>query len=286
MQLKKVFLIILAIFLSSCSNKEESKVSVIEKKDMEYQMIDSYKKGLKYLDEGDVLSAAKKFNEAELLFPQSEWAPKSSLMAAYSYYTQGYYFDGINELEMFFSKYPKDDNINYAYYLLALCYYEQIVDETKDLKPIIKSKEYFEILIKDYPETEFAIDAAFKLELINEVMAAKEMYLAMHYIKKRKWIAAINRYKIVLKKYDNTIYIEEALHRLVEIHYNLGLIEDSENYAKLLGYNYQSGEWYKLSYKVFNKDYKKLSKNNKNNKINKKSDNKKRILEKFRSIFF
>ena len=148
MQLKKILLIILVMLLSSCTNKKEIKVSVIEKKDMEYQMIDSYRKGLEYLNQGDVIAAAGKFNEAELLFPQSKWAPKSSLMAAYAYYSQGYYYDGIDELEMYFSKYPNHDNLDYAYYLLALCHYEQIIDETKDLDPIIKSRKYFNKIIK------------------------------------------------------------------------------------------------------------------------------------------
>ena len=263
LQYKYIFLIIL-ILLSACS-KEKKEISKITKNDMELQMIDSYKQGVLALEDGDVISAAKKFNESELLFPQSEWAPKSALMAAYAYYTQSYYSNSINELEMFLKKYPKDKRISYAYYLLGICYYDSIVGEEYDLKPLLQSKKYFNIVSEKFPNTDFAIDTQFKLEMINEILASKEMYLGLHYIKKEKWIAAINRYQTIVEDYNQTIYIEEALHRLVEIHYKIGLLEESQKYANLLGYNYQSSIWYKKSYQVFNKNYKykktKLKKN-------------------------
>ena len=263
LQHKFIFLIIL-ILLSACS-KEKKEISIITKNDMELQMIDSYKQGVLALEDGDVISAAKKFNESELLFPQSEWAPKSALMAAYAYYTQAYYPNSINELEMFLKKYPKDKRISYAYYLLGICYYDSIVGEEYDLEPLLQSKKYFNIVLEKFPDTDFAIDTQFKLEMINEILASKEMYLGLHYIKKEKWIAAINRYQTIVEDYNQTIYIEEALHRLVEIHYKIGLLEESQKYANLLGYNYQSSIWYKKSYQVFNKNYKykktKLKKN-------------------------
>ena len=136
-----------------------------------------------------------------------------------------------------------------------MSFYQKIVDEKKDLKSILDSKSQFEFIIKDYPTSEFAIDANFKIGLINEILAAKEMYLARYYLKKTKWIPALNRFKTVVKDYDTTIYAEEALHRLVEINYRLGLIDESKKYANTLGYNYQSSDWYKNSYKVFNKNY-------------------------------
>ena len=272
-QYKYIFLIIL-FFLASCS-KEENKISIITEDNMELQMIDSYRQGVVALEDGDVILAAKKFNESELLFPQSEWAPKSSLMAAYAYYTQSYYPDSINELEMFLKKYPKDKRISYAYYLLGICYYDSIVGEEYDLEPLLQSKKYFDIVMKKFPDTDFAIDTQFKLEMINEILASKEMYLGLHYIKKEKWIAAINRYKTILESYNQTIYIEEALHRLVEIHYKIGLLEESEKYANLLGYNYQSGKWYKKSYQIFNKNYKYKKKKLKKNKS---------LFKKFKSL--
>jgi len=273
----KYIFILSLIFINSCS-KEDKKISIIEEKEINLQMIDAYEEGVKALKDGDVLFAAKKFNEAEILFPQSEWAPKALLMAAYSYYSQDYYYDAIFELERFISTYPKDSRLNYAHFLLAMCYYEQIVDEKKDLGPLIKAQDLFNYIIKNYPDTDFALDSKFKLNLINDILASKEIYLGRYYIKKEKWIAAINRFKKVVDHYDTTIYIEEALYRLVEIHYRLGLIDESKKYSSLLGYNYQSSKWYEASYVIFNKDYESPI-----NKIKKKKGN--FIIRKFKSLF-
>ena len=218
-------------------------------------MIDSYREGLKAFNDGDALFAAQKFNEAELLYPQSDWAPRSALMAAYSYYSQDYYGDAIYELERFIKTYPYDTRVDYAHFLLAMCFYEKIVDEKKDLGPLLKAEKKFLFIIKTYPETDFALDAQFKLDLIYDILASKEMYIGKHYIKKEKWIPAINRFKKVVNDYETTIYVEEAMHRLVEIYYMIGLIDQSKKYASLLGYNYQSSEWYKESYRVFNQNY-------------------------------
>ena len=273
----KFILIITLIFITNCNNNSQKEVSVIEEKDLDLQMIDSYKEGLKLLENKLPLEAAKKFNEAELLYPQSKWAPRSSLMSAYSYYYGSYYEDSIEELKRFINIYPKHDRLSYAYYLLAMSYYEQISDEKTDLGSIIDAQQNFQFIMDNYPNSDFALDAEYKLELIQEILASKEMYLAKYYIEREKWIPAINRYKIVVKEYDTTIYVEEALHRLVEIHYKIGLIEESKKYASLLGYNYQSSEWYKESYKVFNKDYKKISKR-------KKEKNKLSTLDKIKSL--
>jgi len=273
----KLLVIILIIFLNSCSKKEE-KISMIQEKELRLQMIDAYKEGVKALEEGDVLFAAKKFNEAEILFPQSEWAPKSILMAAYSYYSQDYYYDAISELERFIQKYPNHKRLNYAHFLLAICYYEQIVDEKKDLGPLLKAQEEFKFVIKNYPDSDFALDSKFKLDLINDVLASKEIFLGRYYMNKEKWIASINRFKQVVELYNTTAYIEEALHRLVELHYRIGLIDEAKKYASLLGYNYQSSQWYEATYIIFNKNYESPLK-----KINKKKGN--FIIRKFKSLF-
>ena len=241
------------------------------------QMIDAYNEGLAELEKNDVIYAARKFNEAELLYPQSIWAPRAALMAAYAYFSQLYYGDAIVELEKFLDKYKNHPRRDYAFYLLALCHYNQIVDETKDLNEILKSQEYFNLIIKNYPDTEFAIDSEFKLELIQEILASKEMYIARYYIDREKWIPAINRFKTVVSDYETTIYVEEALHRLVELHYKLGLVDESKKYAALLGYNYQSSEWYEESYKILNKDYVKISKRE-------DLKNEESILQKFRDL--
>jgi len=266
MKFLQVFLIIVLLFFSTSCSKEKEKISIVEEESLEMQMIQAYNDGLKELDRGDPIYAAKKFNEAELLYPQSVWAPRAALMASYSYFAYFYYSDAVLELEKFLDKYKNHPRRDYAYYLLALSHYDQIVDETKDLNEILKAKKYFEIIIQKYPSTEFALDSKYKLELIQELLASKEMYLARYYVDREKWIPAINRFKTVVEFYDSTIFIEEALHRLVELHYKIGLIEESKKYAALLGYNYQSSKWYEESYGILNKDYVKISKRkNKNN---------------------
>ena len=251
-----ISILVVFIMVTSCSNNVE-KETTLKEKSLDLQVKEAYLEGLKALEIGDVLFAAKKFNEVEILFPQSDLAPKSSLMAAYSYYAKDYYEDCIIELQRFLRIYPKDRNLSYAYYLLAVAYYEQIVDEKKDTFAILKAKEYFEYIITTYPNTEYSIDAYFKIELINDILAAKELYIARYYLEKKKWIPAINRFKNVIDDYDTTIYVEEALYRLVEVYYLLGLKEESQKYAKLLGYNYQSSQWYENSYALFDKKYQK-----------------------------
>ena len=250
-----ILIIFLVVSLTSCNSKQE-KISILETDNLEIQMIDAYKEAYKELEKGDVIYAAKKFNEAELLYPQSEWAAKSVLLAAYSFYSQNYYDEALSELDRFFKKYPKHPNTDYAHFLYAMCYYENIVDEKKDLEPLLISKKRFELIIQNYPDTDFAQDAKFKIDLINDILASKEIYLGKYYLKKKKWSAAINRFKNILEFYSTTIYIEEALHRLVETNYKIGLTQEAEKYANLLGYNYQSSEWYEQSYKIFNRDYK------------------------------
>ena len=271
-------LIYIIIFISiySCSKKEE-KVSVLNEKNLEMQMIEVYNQAIKEFERGDVIYAGKKFAEAELLYPQSIWAPRSVLMSAYGYFSQGYYSDAINDLERFLIKYKNHPRTDYAYYLLALCHYDQIIDEKKDLNEIQLSKKYFEHIVKNYPNTEYASDAKYKLEFIIEILASKEMYLARYYVQREKWIPAINRFKVIVQDYETTIYIEEALHRLVELHYRLGMIDEANKYALFLGYNYQSSQWYEASYKILNKNYKRKEINNK--------DKGNKILDNFKKIF-
>ena len=237
MKINNFFLFfIIIIFFTACS-KEKVNNNIIKEKSLELQVLEAYKEGLDAIESGDVLYAAKKFNESEILFPQSQSAPKSALMAAYSYYIQDYYADAIAELQRFIRVYPKSNNLDYVYYLLAICYYEQIVDEKKDLKSIIDAKNTFNFVIKNYPNTEYALDSEFKIDFLNDILAAKEMYIGRYYFGKKKWIPAINRFRVVVDDYDTTIYIEEALHRLVEVYYTLGWKTEGKKYANLLGYN-------------------------------------------------
>ena len=254
--MNKIRLLILSFLLlfNACS-KDQSEISVIKENRQDLEMMSAYAEAYEALEKRDTYFAAQKFLEAELLFPQSVWAPKSALMASYSYYLQNYYTEALSNLERYLKTYPNSKDLVYAHYLIAMCYYETIEDEKRDTAPIFNAKEKFSFIVKNYPNTDFALDSVFKLDLINDILAAKEMYLGRHYLKKEKWIASINRFKNVIEKFDKTIFVEEALHRLVEINYKIGLVDESQKYANVLGYNYLSSDWYKKSYKIFNKDY-------------------------------
>ena len=252
----KFFLILLlSVFLLLACSKKNNKEIVSEPTEKE-MVVAIYAEAVDALKKGDAFYAAKKFKEAESLLPQSKWAAKASLMASYAEYSRNAFSNSIFGLERHIANYPADKNIPYAHYLIAICYYEQILDEKKDLQPLVQAKEKFEFIMLTYPETDYATDARFKLDLIIDQLAAKEMSIARYYMKTEKWIPALNRLKIVVEKYDKTVFIEEALHRLVEVYYNIGLVEEAKQAAAILGYNYQSGTWYERSYKVLNKEYK------------------------------
>ena len=278
--IRAFLLLFFLVIFTSCS-KNDIKDSTIKEKSLDLQVLEAYNLGKDALEGGDVLYAAKKFNEAETLFPQSDWAPKSALMAAYAYYSQDYYYDSIAELQRFLKVYPKYKDTAYVHYLMGICYFEQIVDEKKDLQSIKEAKKKFIFILKEYPNTEYALDSEFKLSLVNDILASKEMYVGRYYFSKKKWVSAINRFRTVIDDYDTTIYTAEALHRLVEVHYTIGLIEEAEKYAQLLGYNYGSSEWYQNTYSLFDKNYK-IKKKDRLKNIKKEN---KKILKKFKSLF-
>ena len=249
---QKLFLVLFIIlFITECSKKEEISVKPPDEKES-YKI---YKEGLDAMEQGEFFFAAQKFSEAEKILPIVEHSAKALLMSSFCYYTINFHDEAISSLENFLRKYPADENIQYASYLIALSNYEQILDEKKDLEPLLKTKKIIEDYIKRYPENDYTLDLKFKLGLIQNQLAAKEIYIAKFYIKTQKWIPAINRLKVVINEYEETIFIEEALHRLVEIYYNLGLIGEAEKTAKILGYNYNSSKWYENSYALLNKDY-------------------------------
>ena len=273
----KILILLFSLVMSFGCSKETEKIQIIKETNQRVEMISAYKEGKDLMKNGDYFAAGKKFLEAEILFPQSQWASKSVLMASYSYYMQDYYSLAITNLKRYFKTYPKDKNKAYAHYLLAMCYYETIEGEKKDLAPLVLSKEELNFIMKNYPETDYAYDARFKIDLINDVLAAKEVYIGRHYIKKGKWIPALNRFQNVLENYETTAHVEEAIHRLVEIYFKLGMEEESLKYASLLGYNYNSGEWYEETYKIFNKKYKVSIPKNKKEKS--------KILGKIKDLF-
>ena len=247
-------LLFLLFLLSACSKKE--KAEIVSQPSEEEITNAIYAEAVEALKKGDAYYAANKFKEVESLLPQSEWAAKASLMQGYAHYTRNAYSKSVFSLERHIKNYPADKNIPYAHYLIAICYFEQILDEKKDLKPLLKAKEKFEYIILNFPDTDYATDARFKIDLIIDQLAAKEMSIARYYMKTEKWIPAINRLKVIVENYDRTIFIEEALYRLVEVYYKIGLETEAKQAAVILGYNYQSSEWYERSYKLFNKNYK------------------------------
>ena len=269
--MQKFLSIIFLIFLFGCGSTEEKVVD--QSLSNKEQAIKVYKEGLKAVEESDYFYASKKFSQAEILLPQSDWAAKSALMVGYCFYSINFYEDAILNLERYTKTYPASKNLDYAHYLIAISYYEQILGEEKDIEPLIKSKEKIEFFLKKFPDTDYAIDLRYKLELVINQLAAKEIYIARYYIKNEKWIAAINRLKVVVEDYDNTIFIEEALFRLVEIYYKIGLEDEAKAAAAILGYNYNSSEWYKRSYKILNKSYTlpKIEKNDKDDGLIKRT---------------
>ncbi len=250
---QKLIIFLFILFLSfACSKKEVETNAPPE----EEQAFIIYREAIDLMNEGEMFVAAKKFSEAESILPRIELSAKAALMSSYCLYGINFYDEAIENLERYIIKYPADKNIPYAHYLIAISLYEQILDEKKDIAPLIKTREKIEFYLSNYPDNEYAVDLKFKKDLILNQLAAKELYVAKYYIENQKWIAAINRLKVIVNEYDDTIFIEEALHRLVEIYYKIGLEEEAKAAASVLGYNYNSSEWYKQSYKVLNKDYK------------------------------
>jgi len=268
---KIIIILIITASLQACSKNKKVQYEFENKKVDPYQL---YEEGFDAFEKGDYFFANKKFSEAELNFEIVEYAAKSAIMSSYSLYGINFYDEALENLERYIQKYPADKNVIYAHYLNAIIYYEQISDEKKDLKPLLQASEKIDFFLKKYPDTDYSLDLKFKKDLIQNQLAAKELYVAKYYISTQKWVPAINRLKIILEKYQNTIFIEEALHRLVEIYHYLGIDSEAKKYAKILGYNYNSSRWFEQSYKVLNKDY----------KIKKRDENKKKDDSFFKKI--
>ena len=247
------FFIIINIFFLIISCSKQDQVYEPSQKIDPYIL---YREGLVEFEKNNYFYANKKFSEAELNFEKVELAAKSAIMSCFSLYGINFYQEALENLERYLKTYPSDKNVVYAHYLIAIIYFEQISDEKKDLNPLLKANKKIDFFISNYPNTDYAIDLKFKKDLIQNQLAAKELFISKYYIKTQKWVPAINRLKIIIEDYDKTIFVEEALHRLVEIHYYLGLEDEAKKYAKILGYNYNTSEWFEQSYKILNKDYK------------------------------
>ena len=249
---KLIYSFLIIFLLVSCS-KKDPEVSIPPDKEKSFEI---YKEAVDAMNEGDYFYASKKFTEAEAILPKIDFSAKASLMSSYCLYMINFYSEATESLERFLNQYPADKNVSYAHYLIAITLYEQILDEKKDINPLLKTKEKIQYFIQNFADTEYTLDLKFKLDLVNNQLAAKEMYIAKYYITIKKWIPAINRLKVIVNEYDKTVFIEEALHRLVEVYYKVGLSGEAKAAAVVLGYNYNSSEWYAQSYKILNKSYK------------------------------
>jgi outer membrane protein assembly factor BamD len=249
---KLIYFALITFLIVSCS-KKQLETNIPPDKELSFEI---YREAVDAMNEGNYFFASQKFSEAEGILPKINFSAKAALMSSYCLFLINFYDEAEAGLERFITQYPADKNIAYAHYLVAITLYEQILDAKKDIYPLLKSKEKIEFFLKKFPDTEYALDLKFKLDLIINQLAAKEMYVAKYYITTQKWIPAINRLKIITTDYSETVFIEEALHRLVEVYYRLGLIEEAKAAASILGYNYNSSEWYSQSYKILNKNYK------------------------------
>ena len=245
---KKVFCILLIFFsVISCSSSEDKKLTDLSRKN-KIELSALWKFAIDDFNNSLPEDAIEKFKLVEKDYSYTEWAPRSLLMIAYIYYEANRCVDAISAAERYMKFYPNNLERVYAEYLKGVCYFEEVSEFSKDQDNTFKAINQFKLLISSYPNTEYANDAKYKLDLLNDLLAGKEMYVARYYMNAQKWGGAINRLKTIIEKYQNTIYIEEALYRLVEIYHKLGLVEDASKAAAILGYNYNSSEWYKKSY--------------------------------------
>ena len=260
---RSIIILTFILTITSCSKNELAYI-----KDEAKDPYKLYQEGFDAFEKSNFFFANKKFLEAELNFDKPELAAKSAIMSSFSLYAINFYIEALESLRRFLKNYPADQNVIYAHYLEAIIFFEQIDDEKKDLKPLLEANKKIDFFISEYPNSDYSIDLKFKKDLIQNQLAAKELFIARYYISIKKWVPAIKRLKNIVKNYDQTIFVEEALHRLVEINYYLGLDKEAKEFAKILGYNYNSSEWYQKSYKILNKDYKikNITSNNEKNK--------------------
>ena len=209
---------------------------------------DLYHDAMDSLEDGDYKVAASQFDEVERQHPYSPWATKAQLMGAYSYYQENEYDDAIAGFERFIDLHPASPDVPYAYYMRALCYYERISDVSRDQEMTERAREAFLEVVNRYPESEFARDAQLKIDLTNDHLAGKEMVVGRYYLHRGHYLAAINRFKRVIERYQTTTHTPEALLRLTEAYTAIGLQAEAVKSAAVLGYNFPGSEWYADAY--------------------------------------
>jgi outer membrane protein assembly factor BamD len=234
-----VFFILLLVGCSS--TKEEAVIPPVEV---------LYNEGKNFLDEREYKKAIEKFELVEREYPFAEWARRAKLMGAYASYEKGAYTDAEASLEAYVKLYPASEETAYAYYLIALTYYEQITDVRRDQESTRKARQALQDVIRRYPQSDYAKDAKVKLDLVVDHLAGKEMEIGRYYLKRKQFTPAINRFNSVIDNYQTTNHVPEALHRLVECYLALGLAQDAKRTAAVLGYNYPGSDWYADSYRL------------------------------------
>lgn len=221
-----------------------------------------YAEATKALDEGNFVQSTKLFEEVERLYPYSQHATQSQLMAAFSQYRDARYDEAVLSLDRFIELHPGSEDVDYAYYLKALCYYEQISDVSRDQSMTEDALEALTALINRFPDSEYSRDARLKRDLTLDHLAGKEMDIGRYYLKQNDLNAAINRFLVVVRNYQTTTHTPEALHRLVEAYMTLGLKDEATRVAAVLGHNYPGSEWYKASYDLLDPKQKDSLKDN------------------------
>ncbi len=229
------------ITLSVCSNKEEIEY-------LERGVYEIYSQAVVYLDDGRYVDAAMFFDEVERQHPYSVWATKAKLMSAYGHYHAGQYDEAITRIDRFIAVHPGNRDVAYAYYLKALCYYEQIADVRRDQEMTQEAMQSLQDVITRFPTSPYGRDARLKLDLTLDHLAGKEMVIARFYLNQRHFLAAINRFKNVVENYSETSHVPEALYRLSEAFTALGLPDEARKFAAVLGYNFPATEWYGDAY--------------------------------------
>jgi len=235
----------MAILLSACGDEEEE---VSKYNNMPAEQI--YLEARQEFGEGNYKKSVDTFDEVERQHPYSEWAPRAQIMSAYAQYQGQKYDDAVLTLERFIKLHPGNESAAYAYYLKALCYYEQISDVGRDQGMTQQALESLREVVTRFPNTDFARDAKLKLDLTEDHLAGKEMMVGRYYLERDEYLAAVNRFKYVIDHYQTTSHVPEALHRLVESYLKLGVADEATRYAAVLGHNFPGSEWYEHSYKL------------------------------------
>jgi len=241
---RRLVIIASLLALAACSSKPEEYI--------ERPVEELYNEAMDLIDKSEYQRATKAFEEVERQHPYSVWATKAQLMSAYAMYERNRYDDALVQLERFIQLHPGNKDTAYAYYLKGLCYYEQVTDVNRDQKMTEMAMKSLQEVIDRFPGSPYARDARLKVDLARDHLAGKEMNIARYYQGRKQWLAAINRYKIVVEQYQTTTHVAEALHRLVEIYLTLGMDEDARKYAAVLGHNFPGSDWYEDAYAMVN----------------------------------